>query len=211
MISNSVKSGSLWFNFTFQILLNAVGTHLVDTGRVVRRPRTELDIVLMMVLWILATPDTFRSVGVKFGVSPGVVHYHYKYIIDCLKDMAPQYVQWPDNLERAMIAANFEALYGYPDVAGCVDGCHIPITAPLEQPQRYVDRHHQYSILLQGVCDDSLLFRDVYIGQPRSVGDKRTFKRSPLGQNILRDPNVVGDKHLLGDGGYTLTSKSAVN
>ena len=98
-------------------------------------------------------------------------------------------------------------MYGYPSVCGCIDGCLIRITAPLEQPQQYVDRHHAYSIILQGVCDHTLLFRDVYIGEPGSVGDKRTFKRSPLGHSILRNPSIVGDKHLIGDGGYTLTSK----
>jgi len=174
---------------------------------VIRAPRTAFDFALMMVLWVLASPDTFRSVGVKFGVCKGTVHYHYKYIIECLREMAGDYVQWPNNVERQMIAARFEALYGYTDVGGCIDGCHIQITAPLEQSQRYVDRHHQYSILLQGVCDENMVFRDAYVGQPGSVGDKRTFKRSPLGQSILRDPNVIGDQHLLGDGGYTFTSK----
>ena len=161
----------------------------------------------MMVLWILATPDTFRSVGVKFEVSKSTVHFHYKYIIEALREMAPLYMAWPNAYERELISNEFEALYGYPSVCGWIDGCLIHITAPLEQPQEYVDRHHQYSILLQGVCDYNLLFRDVYIGEPGSVGDKRTFRRSPLGRNILRDPLVVGDKHLLGDGGYTLTSK----
>lgn len=160
-----------------------------------------------MVLWILASPDTFRSVGVKFGVTKGVVHFHYKYIIEALREMAPQYIKWPDNMEREMISEFFEDLYGYPGVCGCIDGCHISVTAPLEQPQRYVDRKKNYSILLQAVCDHRMLFRDVYVGEPGSVGDKATFKKSPLGKSILRDPNVVGDLHLLGDGGYTLTSK----
>ena len=161
----------------------------------------------MMVLWILATPDTFRSVRVKFGVCPSTVHFHYKYIIEALRELAPKYIKWPSAFEMEVIAAVFEQLYGYPSVCGCIDGCHIRITAPLQQPHAYVDWHRDYSILLQGVCDHRLLFRDVFVGQPGSVGDKRTFRRSPLGQNILRRHEVVRDKHLLGDGGYTLTDK----
>lgn len=193
--------------FSVQLLLLAVGNHLENKGRLRRVSKKGLDFSLMMVLWILASPDTFRAVGVKFGVAEQTVHFHYTYIILALREMAPRYVKWPNAFERELISGIFEALYGYPSVCGCIDGCLICITAPLEQPQQYVDRHHQYSLILQGVCDHNLLFRDFYIGQPGSVGDKRTFKRSPLGRNILRQPAVVGDNHLLGDGGYTLTSK----
>jgi hypothetical protein len=192
------------------MLLLAVGNHLEINNRWQRRSRKGLDFSLMMVLWILATPDTFRSVGVKFGVAKGVVHFHYKYVIEALNEMAHLYVQWPNALEKEEIAEIFEELYGYPCVCGCIDGCHIRITAPLEQPRRYVDRHHDYSILLQGVCDHRLLFRYVFIGQPGSVGDKRTFKRSPRGQNILGNPDIMADEVLLGDGGYTLTSKVGI-
>ncbi|KAE8745987.1 hypothetical protein FOCC_FOCC007349 [Frankliniella occidentalis] len=121
--------------------------------------------------------------------------------------MSPQYIQWPSELEQEYISAMFEDLYGYPGVVGCIDGCHLNITAPIEQAQRYFDRKKNYSILLQGFCDHRLLFRDISVGQPGSVGDKRTFARSPLGQQISRDPNVVYDHHLIGDGGYTLTDK----
>ena len=161
----------------------------------------------MMALWVLASPDTFRSVGAKFGVRKGVVHFHYKYVIEALREMAPLYVKWPNDFEKEMISGAFEDMYGYPDVIGCIDGCLIQVTAPREQPQQYVDWHHHYSIQLQAVCDPRLLFTDVYVGQPGSVGDKRTFQRSPLGRSVLRRPDVMGDKHLLGDGGYTLTSK----
>lgn len=108
-----------------------------------------------MSLWILATPDTFRSVGVKFDVSKSEVFMHYAYIIEALKELAPQYVRWPTAAEREVIAAIFEDMYGYPSVCDCKDGCLIRVTAPLEQPQAYVDRHN-YSITLQVVCDPTL-------------------------------------------------------
>lgn len=197
------------FLVCLQLLLVAVGTHLENENRLLRRSRKGLDVALMMTLWVLASPDTFRSVGVKFGVLKGVVHFHYKYIIEALREMAPTYVQWPNAFEKEIIAHSFEDQYGYPSVAGCIDGCLIEITAPLEHPQEYVDWHNHYSIQLQGVCDDNMLFRDVYVGQPGSVGDKRTLRRSPLGRRILQ-PDVLMDKHLLGDGGYTLTSKVTI-
>ncbi|KAE8742101.1 hypothetical protein FOCC_FOCC012375 [Frankliniella occidentalis] len=191
----------------FEVLLVAIGHHLEINDRWQRSSQKGLDIALLMVLWILATPDSFRAVGVIFEVAEGTVHFHFKYIIEALREMAVYYIQWPGELEQESIAAAFEEMYGYPGVVGCIDGCHINVTAPLEQKQRYFDRKHNYSILLQGVCDHRLVFRDVSVGQPGSVGDKQTFSRSPLGQNIFRDPTIVFDNHLLGDGGYTLTDK----
>ena len=171
-------------SFLFQLLLVAVGRHLVINNRLRRLSKKGLDFSLMMVIWILATPDTFRSVGVKFGVSKSTVHFHYAYILEALREMAPQYVKWPNAYEREVISNIFEESYGYPSVCGCIDRCLIRLTAPLEQPQEYIDRPHQHSILLQAVCDHNLLFRDVYIGEPGSVGDKRTFKRSPIGGRL---------------------------
>lgn len=74
----------------------------------------------------------------------------------------------------------FEERYGYPGCIGCIDGVHIDITAPLENPQSYVNRHHNYSILVQAVCDDKMLYRDVYCGNPGAIGDVRNFENSDL-------------------------------
>ena len=85
------------------MLLHAVANLLVAHHRI-QRVRTPLDLFLLMVLWILANPDTFRSTAVHFGVRPGVVHFHYCYLIEAMREMAPQYVQWPDANERAQMA-----------------------------------------------------------------------------------------------------------
>ncbi|KAK3913054.1 Putative nuclease [Frankliniella fusca] len=111
---------------TFERPLLALGNHLVATNKIIRRPTEPLYFSLLMVLWILAAPDTFRAVAVKFGVAQSIVHFHYLH---------------------------------------------------------------------------------VYVGQPGSVGDARTFQRRPLGRSILRNQDTCYDKHLLGDGAYKLTSQ----
>lgn len=164
-----------------------------------------VDLALMMTLWILATPDTFRSTGIKFGKSKSSVHNQYRTMIAVLSELRKVYVRWPSVMERRIIARTFEERYGYPSVCGCIDGCHIRVTAPLEQPQRYVNYKHDYSILLQGICDHRLLFRDVNVGQPGAVGDRRMFEESPISLLMLSQPEMMGDCHLLGDGAYLLT------
>ncbi|KAK3918676.1 Protein ANTAGONIST OF LIKE HETEROCHROMATIN PROTEIN 1 [Frankliniella fusca] len=111
---------------TFEVnLILAVGSHLKENNMWLRRSRKGLDVALMMVLWILATPDTFRSVAVKFNTSQGVVHFHYKYIILALRQMAAKYIRWSDQHEMELISGIFEERYGYPGVIGCIDGCNI--------------------------------------------------------------------------------------
>lgn len=190
-----------------QRLCEVVGNHMVDTGRYERKG-LPIDISLMMTLWILATTDTFRSVGVKFGLKKGSVHNQYKTLIAVLRELRVRYIKWPSLLEQEVIARRFEDSYGYPGVVGCIDCTHIKIYKPLEQPVRYINRHHDHSILVQAVCDVDLLFRDVHSGQPGALGDARTYDRSPFGDLMGRQVNFIGDdKHVLGDGAYTLTTR----
>ena len=69
---------------------------------------------------------------------------------------------------------------GFPQVVGAIDGCHVAILAPNENPEDYVNRKGFYSIILQGLVDSKYLFRDVYVGWPGKVHDSRVFKNSPL-------------------------------
>ncbi|KAK3925045.1 Protein ANTAGONIST OF LIKE HETEROCHROMATIN PROTEIN 1 [Frankliniella fusca] len=177
-----------------------------ETGKIIRKGLPIGD-ALQYILLSLANPDTFRSTGVIYGKARGSIHNQYRTIIEVLRELRGHYIKWPSNQEMASIARNNEERYGYPQVVGCIDGCHIPIQKPLEQEQQYVNTHHEYSLLVQGVCDDRLLLRDVFICQPGAVGDARMFRRSPLSQIMLRQQNLMDGFHLLGDGTYPLTDK----
>ncbi|KAK3917502.1 Putative nuclease [Frankliniella fusca] len=188
---------------TFERLLVAVGEHLEQMGRMVQ-PRTPLDLKLMMSLWIMATQDTFRSVAVKFSVpSRGTVHYHYVTIIQALREMAPKYISG-----RICLKGTISRLTLRGGVVRCIDCSHMYITAPLIQPQRYVNRFQKYSVHLQAVCDHRRVFRDIYIGQPGSVNDSKVLQWSPLGHSLLHDNDMFSEgEHILGDGAYVLTDK----
>ncbi|XP_026286077.1 uncharacterized protein LOC113211807 [Frankliniella occidentalis] len=194
----------------FESLVVVVGRHMSDNG-LLQRQGMPIDEALMMTLWALATPDSFRSTAVTFRKKGrGSVHNQYRTMIKVLCDLRQKYIQWPSRWEKQVIARNFYDMYGYPSVLGCIDGTHIRMTAPLEQPQRYVNRHHDYSVLVQAVCDHRLLFRDIFVGQPGAVGDVRMFQRSPLGIQLFRRLDLTDDLHILGDGAYPLSSKLLV-
>lgn len=184
------------------MLLTVVWNHLQERNRLVRL-RTPPDLCLMMALWPIFNPDTFRSSGLHFGKKKAAIYFHYAYVIEALRELAPRYIKWPSPVEREEIKNFFETHYGFPGAVACADGVHIVCTAPLEQPQRYVNRHHSYSILVQAVCDHRLLYRDVYVGEPGSIGDVRNFDRSPLSRNLLTNQGLLSHgEHVIGDGAY---------
>ncbi|KAK3931998.1 Putative nuclease [Frankliniella fusca] len=192
---------------TYEILLETLARHLVQSGRV-QRVRTPLDVPLLMVLWILANPDTFRSAALRLGVLPGTVYYHYSYIIEALRELAPKYIQWPDAEERMRIKERFRAYSGFPGIVGCIDGTYNTITAPIQQRERYINRHDSFSFNTSVVCDYNLLVRDIHVGEVGSLHDQRVFRRSPLYDRLLNDYQqqyIAVDEHLIGDGAYAVT------
>ena len=62
--------------------------------------------------------------------------------------------------------AGFYNLAGFPQVVGAVDGYHVPIMAPQENKEDYVNKKKFFSIILQGLVDIDYFCRDVCIGWP---------------------------------------------
>lgn len=83
-----------------------------------------------------------------------------------------------------------------------LDGTHIPIKAPRQHPQRYVNRKHFHLIQLQCVCLHNMQFSHVFVSYPGSVHDSRVLRNSDLWDSGLLKCNFV--HHILGDGGYPL-------
>ncbi len=67
----------------------------------------------------------------------------------------------------------FQRKKGLPHCIGAIDGTHIPIKAPYDNPEQYVSRKKFHSVQLQGVCDADRFFTDVYSAYPGSVHDSK--------------------------------------
>ncbi|KAK3911041.1 Protein ANTAGONIST OF LIKE HETEROCHROMATIN PROTEIN 1, partial [Frankliniella fusca] len=191
---------------TFEILLETLANWMMDNGKILR-VRKRLDIPLLMVLWLLANPDTFRSVALHFGVLPGSLHDHYSALTACFSEMRSMYIKWPDAARRREISAAFEGYTGFPGIVGVIDGSHNLITAPAEQKEKYRNRHHTHSLNTQAVCDHNLLILDLHVGEVGSLHDSRVFRRSPLYRKLIENENDemldVG-QHIIGDKAYAL-------
>ncbi|KAK3919175.1 Protein ALP1-like [Frankliniella fusca] len=163
---------------------------------------------LCILWWILATPDTFRSVALRFGVSPGVLHC--KEIIRVLANLTAETVYWPS--ERAILKEAGEQRTGFPGAVMAIDGSYIPLFyAPQVEPQRFLNRKFDYAVTLQACADINLVFRDVYCGEPGSPHDSRVFRRSPLSRRLLEQNILADDEHIIGDSAYIFTDKLNYN
>jgi len=112
-----------------------VENHLIESGRLIRH-RMPVALSVLYTLWTLANPDPFRTSGWAMSKSKQSIHRNYIIIIECLRELTPRYIRWPDARERDTIKFEMERRYGYPSVVGAIDGTNIPITAPAEQKRR---------------------------------------------------------------------------
>ncbi|CAD6228503.1 GSCOCG00012053001-RA-CDS, partial [Cotesia congregata] len=116
---------------------------------------------ILLTIWILATPDSYRSVADRFGLPKSTAHLIFQVIIDIVTNLLPQFVRWPDANGCEVIEAGFLSKpQGFPGIIGAIDGCHIEILQPPGNANDYYNRKEKHSIILQGTCDDKGKFID---------------------------------------------------
>ena len=112
-------------------------------------------------MWKLATNIEYRSLASLYGLGRSTVG---KIVLETCNIMATKllsrYVRFP---EGTRLQEDFEVCWGFPQVAGAIDGTHIPIISPQANPS---DRKGFYSIIMQAIVDFRGLFLDTYIGWP---------------------------------------------
>lgn len=97
------------------------------------------------------------------------MHDHYKYIIEALRELGVRDITWPNQQRRNQIKAALENKCEISGIVGIVDGVHVTIPAPIEEPAAYRNYHHGHSLTAQVVCDDRLLVTDAYIDEAGSL------------------------------------------
>ncbi|XP_046389192.1 putative nuclease HARBI1 [Ischnura elegans] len=114
--------------------------------------------------------------------------------------MAPMIIKDPTDRDKNETKEHFFNRKGFPDIIGLIDGSHIRIDKPDEDPESYINRKKYFSIQLQAVVNEKGKFIDVFTGYPGSVHDARVFRNSPIYPEL---PNLCqGQGYLLGDSAY---------
>ncbi|XP_054873343.1 putative nuclease HARBI1 isoform X1 [Amphiprion ocellaris] len=97
------------------------------------------------------------------------------------------------------IKEEFHRIAGFLSVISCIDGTHIPITAPSHSEADYVNRKSIHSINVQIICDAAYIISNVEAKWSGSVHDWRIYHESNMSNRLQRGEF---DGLLLGDRGY---------
>ena len=163
---------------------------------------------LMLYLWFISTKENYIRIADRFGMAQSTAMKCVERVVSSILDhLLPMYLAWPSGQERKKIMDSFSSK-GLQKVIGAIDGSHIPIKAPRENPEQYINRKGFHSIIIQAVCDHQMKFLDCYVGWPGSVHDSRVFSNSDIFFNFSTNPlEYCSDGgFLLGDSAYPLSA-----
>ena len=99
-------------------------------------------------LYFLSGCSDYRTIANLFGLGRSTVcGIVYNVCKEFVSNMIRKYIYLPSRNETKNIMAEFEEISGFPQAVGAIDGCHIRIKEPNENPEDYVNRK-DYHILL---------------------------------------------------------------
>ena len=94
-----------------------------------------------MFLWYIGNLESFRSMADRFGISKGSFHASIKRVSSALLEILPEVVKWPETpAEINETSQHFGEKSEFQNIIGAVDGSHIQIKAPKQQPHAYFNR-----------------------------------------------------------------------
>ena len=188
---DEVYNGDLWDDVdwrenmrmsrdTFDVICEHLRPAIERQDTRLRRPVPHHERVAITI-WKLATVIEYRTLGQKFGLGRStvctIIHDTCEAICNIL---TPKYIKFPTGARVNDIVQNYNDRWGYPQCVGAIDGMHVPIKAPSQNPADYYNRKHFHSIVLQGVCDWNYRFIDVFFGFAGRAHDARVFSNSSI-------------------------------
>ncbi|KAK9737030.1 DDE superfamily endonuclease [Popillia japonica] len=163
---------------TYNQLLVRLTPSLEKQEGAVGRKRIPVERQLLAVLWLFSTPDSYRSVRNRFNMGKSSMFSSFLRVISALNEITPTLIKWHMEDEKQNIKTAFRAIAGMPGIIGAIGGTYVPIKAPRENPESYINRKCFHGITLQAICQPNLMFTDCFTGYPSSVSDIRMFSNS---------------------------------
>lgn len=129
----------------------------------------------------LARGNSFRTVGLTFGIGRCTAMNVKNEFCSALMRRANDFIKFPKTeAETRQAIQKFQDISHFPQVVGALDGSHIPIKAPKEDPNEYVNRKSFHNIVLQSVTDTNGKFLHVSTGCAGSIHDAPVLRMSFL-------------------------------
>uniref|UniRef100_A0A6P7GBI3 Nuclease HARBI1 n=1 Tax=Diabrotica virgifera virgifera TaxID=50390 RepID=A0A6P7GBI3_DIAVI len=97
---------------------------------------------ILVFLWFCGHQTaSFRDVSDRFDISLSSLYRIIGKMTDFLSEMVSNVIKWPNLIEKQETEIYFRGR-GFPGVIGVIDGTHIKIDKPSEDPDSYLNRKH---------------------------------------------------------------------
>jgi hypothetical protein len=160
---------------------------------------------------------SFQALAFSFQMGDTTVRRIVKERVEILwEELHPLHMPLPTTESLRNNADEFENVWNFPHVSGCLDGKHICIVCPIDFGATFLNYKKYFSVVLQGLVDANYKFITVDIGGFGKQSNGGTFLASDLfgfinGKRIifpepdfLPHSNVTAPYITLGEEAYPL-------
>ncbi|XP_075731418.1 uncharacterized protein LOC142774668 [Rhipicephalus microplus] len=139
-------------------------------------------------LYKLCSSAEDRTVANLFGVGRSTVNTLYRQFCEAVVAVLEhECIKMVTAEEMARHIQEFEAVTGFRQGVGALDGCHFPISPPKGHVTDYYNYRGWYSIILLALVDHRYRFRYINIGAPGRCHDSHVFGYSQI-SNAIKGP-----------------------
>lgn len=166
----------------------------------------------------LSSGESLQIIGDLFGLNQSTVSQVTWRFVESMEERGLHHLQWPSKeTEMEDIKSKFEKIRGFRNCCGAIDITHIVMNIPAVDPANNVwyDREKNYSMILQGIVDPEMRFRDIIAGWPGSLTDALVLRNSGFfklteegkrldGKSLQLSEGIELREYIIGDTGFPL-------
>ncbi|KAK9189814.1 hypothetical protein WN943_018413 [Citrus x changshan-huyou] len=166
----------------------------------------------------LSSGESLQIIGDLFGLNQSTVSQVTWRFVESMEERGLHHLQWPSKeTEMEDIKSKFEKIRGFRNCCGAIDITHIVMNIPAVDPANNVwyDCEKNYSMILQGIVDPEMRFRDIIAGWPGSLTDALVLRNSGFfklteegkrldGKSLQLSEGIELREYIIGDTGFPL-------
>ncbi|CAB3240753.1 unnamed protein product [Arctia plantaginis] len=147
-------------------------------------------------LYVLVSDSSCNEIAKLFGIHRSSVSYIFQEIATHLNENIYQFISWPSKEEQHVTRIKVNSRFKFPNCVGFIDACRFKVGSKRNK------RDKPDIVLLQAVCDETLMFIDIYISPIGRTKKNKVFKDSQLVNELKKF--VEFENHIIGDSEYRL-------